>query len=425
MTRSLSVLVCVAVAAAGACTKISTEASFDAHVDAVVDEPEAGPDLQPDINIDLPNPEDGSKFSSDSVGTSVDMNCGAMTHSAMKQPPDILIVQDRSLSMLNNKDDMTCTGAMGFDANCGTASKWYQVTTALNDVLSTTDMTVNWGLLYFGDETTTCGETATPVVPVASMNSSAISKAFVGQPDLTGQVGTPTRSAIINAVKYMKSLTDSNPKYLMLATDGQPNCAPAGSGGTSGSGGTNGAGGRAGSGGAGGRGGRAGTMTGGGFPVGGTNTGVNTDDSPGSEQAVADALTAGFPTFVIGIGNTGGAAVLNAMAVAGGKPVPGMPGGNSYYQVNNTADLEMALSQILGTVATCVFDIGPPPNSMTSVDQVAVFGDGTMIPHDGSNGWDFSNAAKTQVTLYGPICDQVKSATIKDVTVAFGCLGAL
>jgi hypothetical protein len=166
-------------------------------------------------------------------------------------------------------------------------------------------------------------------------------------------------------------------------------------------------------------------MTGGGFPVGGTNTGVNTDDSPGSEQAVADALTAGFPTFVIGIGNTGGAAVLNAMAVAGGKPVPGMPGGNSYYQVNNTADLEMALSQILGTVATCVFDIGPPPNSMTSVDQVAVFGDGTMIPHDGSNGWDFSNAAKTQVTLYGPICDQVKSATIKDVTVAFGCLGAL
>ena len=419
MTRSLSFLMCVAVAGAGACTKISTEASFDAHVqDAGGDEPEAGPDLQPDINFDLTMPDDGSRFSSDSVGTSVDMNCGAMTHSAMKQPPDILIVQDRSLSMLNDQNDMACAGATGFDAKCGTMSKWYQVTTALNDVLSTTDTTVNWGLLYFGDETTTCGETATPVVPVASMSSAAISKAFVGQPDLAGQIGTPTRSAINNAVKYMKSLTDSNPKYLMLATDGQPNCAPSGSGGsgTTGSGGTSGAGGR---------GGRSGTTTGGGFPPGGGfNTGANADDSPGSEQAVADALTAGFATFVIGIGNTGGAAVLNAMAIAGGKPVPGMPGGNSYYQVNNTADLEMALSQILGTVATCVFDIGAPPNDQASVDQLAVFGDGNMIDHNGTNGWDFSNSAKTQVTLYGPVCDQVKSATIKDVTVAFGCMGA-
>jgi len=415
MSRSISVLVCVAVGS-GACVKIKTDVPIDAPVeDASVEEvqPEAGMDLHPDVNIDLPPVEDASHFTSDSVGTSVDMNCGAMTHSAMKLPPDILIVQDRSLSMTNDKDDKQCSGAKGNDGNCGAQSKWTQVVAALNDVVSTTDMTVNWGLLYFGDETTTCGETARPVVPVASMNSSAITQAFVGQPDLTGQIGTPTRSAINNAVAYMKSLTDTNPKYLMLATDGQPNCPPTGSGGM---------GGRGGSSGAGGRGGRSGT-TGGGLP-GGTTSGANTDDSAGSEQAVADALTAGFPTFVIGIGNTGGAAVLNAMAVAGGKPVPGMPGGNSYYQVNNTAELETALQQILGTVATCVFDIGPPPNDMTSVDQVAVFGDGTMINHDSSNGWDFSNADKTQVTLYGPICDQVKSATIKNVTVAFGCLGA-
>ena len=62
---------------------------------------------------------------------------------------------------------------------------------------------------------------------------------------------------------------------------------------------------------------------------------------------------------------------------------------------------------------------------MTSVDKVTVFGDGQMIDHSSTNGWDFSNADKTQVTLYGPICDQVKAATVKDVTVAFGCLGAL
>ena len=418
MSRSICALVCVAVAT-GACAKIKTDAPFNAPVeDASVAEvqPEAGPDLRPDVNIELPPaPEDGSRFTSDAVGTSVDMNCGSMTHTATKLPPDIMIVQDRSLSMTNDKDDKQCAGAKGNDGNCGAQSKWTQVVAALNDVVSMTDMTVNWGLLYFGDETTTCGETAKPAVPIASMSSSAITKAFVGQPDLTGQIGTPTRSAIINAVTYMKTLTDTNPKYLMLATDGQPNCPPTGSGGMGGRSG--------GSGGAGGRGGRSGTTTGG-FPVGGTASGANADDSAGSEQAVADALTAGFPTFVIGIGNTGGTAVLNAMAVAGGKPVPGMPGGNSYYQVNNTTELEAALQQILGTVATCVFDIGPPPNDMTSTDQIVVFGDGAMINHDSSNGWDFSNGDKTQVTLYGPICDQVKSATIKDVTVAFGCLGA-
>lgn len=421
MARSLSVLVCVAIATAGACTKISTEASFDAHgEDAGVDvQIEMPPDLQPDINIDLPAPDDASKFSSDSVGTTVDMNCGSMTHSAMKLPPDILIVQDRSLSMTNDKDDNQCKGASGNNGNCGADAKWTLVTAALSDVLSTTDMAVNWGLIYFGGETTLCGETAAPAVPIASMNSSAITGAFMGQPDVTaGQPGTPTRSAINNAVKYMKSLTDTNPKYLMLATDGQPNCPPSGSGGMNGQTGSGGMSGQTG------RGGRSGTM-GGGFPVGGTNNGANTDDSAGSEQAVADALAAGFPTFVIGIGNTGGTAVLNAMAVAGGKPIPGMPGGNSYYQVNNTADLETALGQILGTVATCVFDIGPPPNDMTSVDKVTVFGDGQMIDHSSTNGWDFSNADKTQVTLYGPICDQVKAATVKDVTVAFGCLGAL
>ena len=51
------------------------------------------------------------------------------------------------------------------------------VTAALNDVLSMTDVSVNWGLIYFGGETTLSGETASPVGPIASMNSSAITRA--------------------------------------------------------------------------------------------------------------------------------------------------------------------------------------------------------------------------------------------------------
>ncbi|HEY4185848.1 MAG TPA: vWA domain-containing protein [Polyangia bacterium] len=328
-------------------------------------------------DVMLPTP-DAPKFGEDAVTTSLDANCGAITHMAKMLPADILLVQDRSLSMTNDQNDKPCTGGTGLNGNCGANSKWSQVTTALDQVMTTTDTMVNWGLLYFGAETTQCGVTMAPAVPIASMNGTAIGQAFVGQPATTGQVGTPTRAAINNAVTYMNTLTDPNPKYLLLATDGQPNC--------------------------------------------GTTAGLNTDDSVGSEQAVTDALTAGYSTFVVGIGNTGGTAVLNAMAINGGKPVPGAPGGNSFYQVNNTADLETALGQILGTVTTCVFDIGPPPNDQTSVDKIVVFGDGTQIGRDGANGWDFSNTDKTQVTLYGSSCDAVTKGTIKSVAVTFGCI---
>jgi hypothetical protein len=260
---------------------------------------------------------------------------------------------------------------------------WHQVevvsvTTALDTVLKSTDAMVNWGLLYFGAETTMCGTTMTPSVPVATMNASAISQAFVGQPSPTGQLGTPTRSAMINAVTFLSSLTDSNPKYLLLATDGAPNCAPGGN--------------------------------------------LLIEDAMGSEQAVANALTAGYPTFVVGIGNTGGTAVLNAMAIKGGKPVPGAPGGNSFYQVNDTADLEAALGNIIGTVTTCVFDIGRPPNAQTNAGEIVVFGDGHEIKHDKNDGWDFSNGDNTQVTLYGSSCDDVMKGVTKTVAVTFGCI---
>lgn len=367
MHRAQHALLILALAAAPAgCANVAVQPpeSPDASIADVVIE--VGVDLRPEIPA-----VDAAKFGSDASMTTLDANCGAVTHTATMLPADILIVQDRSLSMLSDKNDLPCLGG------CGTMSKWSQVTTALNTVLKSTDTSVNWGLLYFGAETTLCGTTMNPAVPIASMNAAAIGQAFVGQPSATGQLGTPTRSAIINAVTYLKSLTDPNPKYLLLATDGAPNCAPGG--------------------------------------------GLLLDDAAGSEQAVADALTAGYSTFVVGIGNIGGTAVLNAMAMKGGKPVPGAPGGNSFYQVNNTADLEKALGDILGTVTTCVFDIGRPPNGQANVDEIVVFGDGQQIKRDKDNGWDFSGGDKTQVTFYGSSCKDVTSGVIKSVAVTFGC----
>src|ERR1041384_6537652 len=60
--------------------------------------------------------------------SSPDAKCAAVNQGATRLPPDILIVQDKSGSM-DDSADGTCT------SNCGTKSKWSQVTTALNQVV--------------------------------------------------------------------------------------------------------------------------------------------------------------------------------------------------------------------------------------------------------------------------------------------------
>jgi len=179
----------------------------------------------------------------------------------------------------------------------------------------------------------------------------------------------------------MATLTDTNPKYMLLATDGEPTCNPE-------------------------------------LPANMSNN----SDAMGAEQAVADALTAGFKTFVVGIGDTMGAATLDQMAINGGMPQSGAA--TSFYQVTDTASLVAALQTILGRVGSCQFNIGSAPNSSTSVDMIDVFGDGMPISRDPTHtdGWDYTNPQHTAIEVYGPRCDAVKAGTITSVTVTFRCI---
>jgi hypothetical protein len=130
----------------------------------------------------------------------------------------------------------------------------------------------------------------------------------------------------------------------------------------------------------------------------------------------------GFKTFVVGIGDTMGAATLDQMAINGGVPQTGAA--TSFYQVTDTASLVAALQTILGKVGSCQFNIGAAPNAMTSVDAIDVFGDGMPIPKDPghTDGWDYTNAAHTAIQVYGPRCDMVTAGSIMNVTVTFRCI---
>ena len=322
------------------------------------------------------------------VGTGTGgMSCGQSSTPVMPEPPDILIVQDKSGSMTEAANGCCCgSGANSCSGNvncsgntdCGANSKWAQVSAAMDTVVMATQANVNWGLIFFASDNA-CGVNSKPNVAIAGNNYTAISQAYTN-----GTPGsyTPTESAVNAATAYMKTVTDTNPKYLLLATDGLPNCTP-----------------------------------------GGKN--MSDDDSPGATTAVMNAAAAGFDTFVVGIGNTMGETTLNGFAMAGGKPQTGSADGNSFYEVNSTADLVTALNKIVGLVASCTIPLTnvPPGQTNVAVSVDDASGKASKVPQDPTNGWSYVTGSTTTIQLNGSYCDGIKAGTYSNVEFVYACDG--
>ena len=326
----------------------------------------------------------GSGGDGGDVSIGVDMappNCGQTSVSVTPVPPDILIVQDRSLSMTDNTMDKACDGgSMNGDGKCGANSKWSQVITALNQVVQQTETKVNWGLIFLGDEATQCGAATAPVVNVGPSNFSQIQTAFNGV-TFNGAAGTPTAPVMNNAVTYLNGLTDPNPKYLLLATDGEPNCGN------------------------------------------GINS-LNMTDDVGAENAVAAAYTAGFPTFVVGIATTTdptASNALNVMAMNGGEAQTGTA--TQYYAVTDTASLVDVLNKILGKALSCTIPLTGVNGTLDKVAVSAVDANGNAIEimQDPTNGWSYTDPTKTAIILNGDACNNLQSVTYTDFQFIYTC----
>jgi hypothetical protein len=322
-----------------------------------------------------------SSGSAGMTGSGGGVECGAFDKPSSKLPPDILIVLDASGSMDQDATNAMCSGG------CGAMSKWALMTPAINTVVQQTETDVNWGLKFFADMGTTCGVAANTVaVNVAPMNAAMVASAITGRTSGNGGVAngsrTPTRAGENAAVTYLTGLADTNPKFIVLATDGSPNCPATGS--------------------------------------------TDNDDTAGAVGAVRAAKTAGIPTFVVGI-SAGGAPemALNMMAVEGGYPQVGQP--TQYYPVSSTNEFAAVLRTLVGMASTCTFSVPPPPTNdgTTSRGDIAVKGTSggaaTTIPLDGTNGWSYTDASMTSIVLHGTACDQVTAGTITTVTIVFHC----
>jgi hypothetical protein len=279
----------------------------------------------------------------------------------------VLLVLDRSGSMTESIaeecycDPKLASGniqACADTTNCTT--RWSAVTSALSSTLSST-AGLRWGLNLFSSTGSGC--TVNPGVEVAI---SATSVAAVQAQIVNAAPGgnTPTAQAIEAATTYLKSVSDPNNKVILLATDGEPNCATGGS---------------------------------------------STPNVPATVDAITAARTAAFPVYVIGIGPSVGN--LNNLAQAGGS--------GTYYPATSTTDLASALAAISTALTTCTFTLPTPP---PDPNNVAVYLDKMLVTKDPANGWSFGATTQT-IVLNGSSCAKVTNGYATTVQVLFGCGG--
>ena len=293
-------------------------------------------------------------------------NCVVMQVAASHVPADVLLVLDRSGSMnYSIAQDCYCTSTVGTPVCAdlsGCTTRWPALTAAVDTTL-TSSTAINWGLkLYSWPAGGTCSVSTGVEVQISAASVPIIQSQMA---NVSPANNTPTAAAIATATAYLKTVGDVNSKAILLATDGDPNCA------------------------------------------GGAAT---ASDVTGTVAAIAAATRSGFPVYVVGIGPSVGN--LDNFARAGGT--------GNYYPATSPQDLTNALKAITTAVATCSFTLTTVP---PDASNVSVYLDKSLVPKDVSNGWSFGANNQT-VVFAGSYCAAITSGAASNVQALFGCLGA-
>jgi hypothetical protein len=139
-------------------------------------------------------------------------------------------------------------------------------------------------------------------------------------------------------------------------------------------------------------------------------------DGNAAVAAVTALHAAGIDTYVVGVPGSGPYSnVLDELASAGNTARATSP----YYYRVDSADQGAFLATIseiaAKIIASCTLPLSAPPADPT---QVNVFVDEKPVPKDPTNGWTLDGAT---ITLQGTTCDNVLSGNALDVRVIVGC----
>lgn len=273
-------------------------------------------------------------------------------------------------------------------------SKWNVLTSSLELALPPIDATTEIGALIFpsNHDPSSCEIVPTPTLVPATNNVATL---ISDMRAVTPLGGTPSALSIQYAAQELLSLrTASSARAIVLATDGSPNCNAELDGNNC-------------------------TCTQA-DPQACALDSQNCLDDARAEKSISDALTQGIPTYVIGIENSDDAqfeSVLNAMAVAGGRPAAGA---TKYYPARSSSELTAAFTAISQQVASCTYLTTSVPGD---TGTIVVTLDGVVIPFDptGKSGWSWADKTNGEIQLSGAACKQAASESAPSLVANVTC----
>jgi hypothetical protein len=278
--------------------------------------------------------------------------------------PDLFMVVDRSGSMMMPVNI--------FQWQLG--SKWDVMRKTISSLVSTYYANIRFGLSLFpSDSACGAGKINNPLV---LGGTAAIQQTLAVGPD----GNTPTHTTLAQVRSYLAATPlGKGPRYVLLATDGMPNCADG-----------------------------------------------QTADGDTSAETLAEVkllVAAGIKTFVLGFGDVVAAdpTLLTQLAQAGG--VPNTAGPLPFFAATDEAQLQKALFTIAGGIIPppCTYSLTTKP---TDPERVTVTFDGKPVPRSKSSvaGWNYTSNG-SEISFFGTACDQLRTGSVKEVKFLFGCKG--
>jgi hypothetical protein len=292
--------------------------------------------------------------------------------------PIVIFVLDRSTSM------DTAMGGTGRGK-----TRWQALASALAATLPSIDSSVQIGALLFpAISSKSCDVAASPELTPQRGN---VAKLLTLMQDSSPGGSTPTAAAIDAAAKtLLGTRASTNARALVLATDGGPDCNSSLDG----------------------RNCRCASTT--------SACYVSTRclDDVRTVQRISEYQAQGLATYVIGIQSDGDANysdVLDAMAVAGGRPQSNAP--QQYYAARSEAELDTALTAIGQLVGTCVYLTTSVPNAGGSI-RLTLDGIGLAATQ-----WRWQAKSNGEILLDPDVCRQVLSEETPQLQATVDCAG--
>jgi len=360
------------------------------------------------VHLTVGGDADQSSSAGDANGSTDGGACGSSRFVANPPVINVLLVVDKSLSM---EDKPTGFGV----------SKWDALRAALSSTLDSTSDKIRYGLdlyPYSGKSGETLADscqmpsTTAPVVVPVQDGTKAAPLVLAALDDNPPSGATPTALALERAYTYFSSgagKTLTGDRYVLLATDGGPNCNAALSCAAD-----------------------ACTVNMDGKCPDNLNCcdpkvdklgASNCLDQDASVAQVTRLLAkAKVKTIVVGIpGTEAYVDTLNALAAESGVTNPDAP--PDYFAVSaksGAAGLAEALGQITtGLVKSCELHLEEDPPG----DDLKVVIDGVELARDPDEGWDFQ-LPKTHppvVEIRGSVCDKLKTEGAEYINITYGC----